>query len=148
MSALHAAEDDPEIAAPEAGIVEQFHCSLAQQRFWILEQLDPGNPALNIAVRWRLEGRLAHDVLEQAWRLLLARHQALRTGSGKASGEALQIVAPEIPFAIPIVDLTRLREGQARVEAERLARQEARVSFNVAVAPLIRVTRLDRKSVV
>ena len=28
-----------------------------------MEQLDPGNPALNIAVRWRLEGRLAHEVM-------------------------------------------------------------------------------------
>ena len=43
-----------------------FPCSVAQERFWLLDRLDPGNSAYNVAVRWRLEGRVLTDVLEAA----------------------------------------------------------------------------------
>src|ERR1700758_5487740 len=80
-------------------------CSLAQQRFWVLEQLDPGNPALNVAVRWRLEGEVATADLEQAWRTIIARHQTLRTAFDGSSGEPVQCVEAEVEFRIPVVDL-------------------------------------------
>ena len=37
----------------------RYPASLAQQRFWVLDKLEPRNPALNVAVRWRIEGRSA-----------------------------------------------------------------------------------------
>ena len=144
MSALHATEDNTRLTPADVPAASaQFACSLAQRRFWVLEQLDPGNPALNVAVRWRLEGRLAHADLERAWRLLLERHGSLRTCFGRRGGEPIQIVAPKIAFAIPVIDLSRLEESQALAEADRLARQEVRVSFNIAIPPLVRVTRLQ-----
>jgi amino acid adenylation domain-containing protein len=121
----------------------EIPCSLAQQRFWFLEQLDPGNPALNVAVRWRLEGRVSHLHLEEAWRLLLARHQILRASFELGTGGPIQIIAPEFDFAIPIVDLTALPKEKAIAEAERLCQMEARTSFKLSAPPLIRVTLLQ-----
>ncbi len=38
-------------------------CSIQQQQFWVLDRLEPGNPAMNVAVRWQLDGHVVVDVL-------------------------------------------------------------------------------------
>ncbi|MGH7729238.1 MAG: condensation domain-containing protein, partial [Vulcanimicrobiaceae bacterium] len=68
---------DPPELAPDNFV--RIPCSQSQKRFWFEEQLLPHNPALNVAVRWRLEGPVPHEHLEAAWRLLTARHEPLRT---------------------------------------------------------------------
>jgi amino acid adenylation domain-containing protein len=120
-----------------------FPCSQAQQRFWFEEQLHPGNPGLNVAVRWRLEGLVDTRDLEQAWNVLLARHATLRTSFTTVEGEVLQFVAPHAELSIPVVDLTGLTEAAALVAADEAAEREARTPFDLTRAPLIRVTRLN-----
>ena len=66
------------VAADETGYSD-FPCSVAQERFWLLDRLEPGNPAYNVAVRWRLEGEVSSELLESAWNEILARHEILRT---------------------------------------------------------------------
>src|SRR5665213_1955369 len=75
---------------------EQFPCSLGQRRFWSLDQLDPGNPALNVAVRWRLEGGVSIPQLERAFQVIIARHAVLRTSIATVDGEPVQIVEPRL----------------------------------------------------
>ncbi|HYJ18924.1 MAG TPA: condensation domain-containing protein, partial [Burkholderiales bacterium] len=120
----------------------QFPCSPGQRRFWLLHQLNPRNPALNIAVRWRLDGMISNADLEKAFRLILARHQVLRTFFAEAGGEVGQIVAPHVSFRIPIIDLTGLPEAEALIEAERTARLEACTPFELSAPPLMRVTHV------
>src|SRR5260370_7343920 len=70
--------DDPRPAAEgEPAERADFPCSPAQERFWLLDRLDPGNSAYNVAVRWRLEGRVATDLLEQSWLKIIERHEIL-----------------------------------------------------------------------
>jgi amino acid adenylation domain-containing protein len=121
---------------------EQFPCSLGQRRFWILDQLDPGNPALNVAVRWRLEGAVSVAQLERALQHIIARHSVLRTGIAAVDGTPVQVVQPHGAFRIPVIDLSTLPAADADREAQRIASREARSSFNLAVPPLIRVTLL------
>src|ERR1700676_3524442 len=78
-----------------------YPSSLAQQRFWVLDQLDPGNPSLNVAVRWRLEGVVRDVEIEHAFELILSRHEILRTSFVEADGEAVQNVQPYVPFHMP-----------------------------------------------
>lgn len=123
-------------------------CSHAQRRFWVLDRLDPGDPALNVAVRWRLEGDVPIASVERAFRLILTRHETLRTYFEQSGGDPVQIVAPRVSFRIPVIDLTSSPEPQAIAEAERIAKIEARASFNLSIPPLIRVTLLQiRKDV-
>ena len=117
-------------------------CSQAQQRFWFEEQLHPGNPGLNVAVRWKLEGDVLQAELEEAWRLIIERHQTLRTSLEVLDGEPVQIVEPSVAFTIPLVDLSLLSEEEATAQADELATKEARTPFDLSLAPLIRVTRL------
>jgi aspartate racemase len=121
---------------------ECFPCSQSQKRFWFEAQLHPDNPGLNVAVRWRLEGQVFHAHLEQAWKLIIARHATLRSSFTTVDGEPHQVVEPAVGFTIPLVDLTMLGEAEAAAEAERIASLEAQVIFDITTAPLIRVTHV------
>jgi hypothetical protein len=119
---------------------EQFPCSLGQRRFWILDQLVPGNPALNVAVRWRLEGSVSGAQLESAFRQIIARHSVLRTRIVTVDGEPMQVVEPRMAFRIPVIDLSQLPKSDAEREALRISTTEAQASFDLSVPPLFRVT--------
>jgi hypothetical protein len=82
-----------------------FPCSVAQERFWLLDRLDPGNASYNVAVRWRLEGRISSDLLDRAWRAIIDRHEILRTVFLEVDGAPLQRVMPESPFRLDEIDL-------------------------------------------
>src|SRR5476649_1908122 len=89
---------------PEAGAEPaertDFPCSPAQERFWLLDRLDPGNSAYNVAVRWRLEGRVATDLLERSWFKIIERHEVLRTVFLETDGAPIQRVMPRAPFRL------------------------------------------------
>ena len=141
---MSAAQLDDVFERLEAGAAPalQRPCTLAQRRFWVLDRLDPGNPALNVAVRWRLEGRVSPSSIEQAFRLILARQEILRCCFRNIDGEPVQLIAAHVPFRIPVIDLSGLAAADAQAEAERIAQLEARASFDLETAPLIRVTLL------
>lgn len=118
-----------------------YPCAPAQQRFFFEEQLHPGNPGLNIAVRWRLEGHLESAELERAWNVLLARHDALRTSFVLNDGEMNAIVRSNLDFRLRVIDVSGT-EFEGLAEADRIATLEAKRPFDLARAPLIRVTHV------
>ena len=124
--------------------------SFAQERLWFLDRLDPGSSAYNLAWALRLEGDLRVDLLDGAFRDLVARHEILRTTFVSADGPPAQIVAREGDVGVEVRDLSSVEVG-ARDEAVRCtAREEASRSFDLAAGPLLRaiVLRLaERESV-
>ncbi len=133
---------DPEDRASANVATTIVPCSQAQQRFWFEERLHPGNPGLNVAVRWRIDGDLCDEHLAEAWRRIVARHQTLRTSLAVQDEEIVQVVHSEATFNLSVVDLRMLPEHEAAAEADRLASEAARTPFDLAVAPLIRVMRV------
>jgi len=53
--------------------------SFAQQRMWFLEQWQPGSPTFNGARAVRLRGFLDPEALERSLRIVIERHESLRT---------------------------------------------------------------------
>jgi non-ribosomal peptide synthetase component F/thioesterase domain-containing protein/acyl carrier protein len=119
-----------------------FPCSAAQERFWLLDRLDPGNASYNVAVRWRLEGRISSDLLERAWRAIIQRHEILRTVFLEVDGAPLQRVMAHSPFRMDEIDLSALPPEQQPIEGDRIGVIEARAPFDVSTGPLLRVTLL------
>jgi hypothetical protein len=74
--------------------------SFQQQRFWLLDQLSPGNPACNISVRWKLLGPLDLAILERAIAEVARRHDILRTHIELIDGEPIQIVQTKLAFEL------------------------------------------------
>ncbi len=58
---------------------DRIPLSLAQQRMWVLNQLDPGSATYNIPLAIRLRGALDIDALTAAVRDVVERHETLRT---------------------------------------------------------------------
>ncbi|EJN39734.1 non-ribosomal peptide synthase, partial [Pseudomonas sp. GM84] len=115
--------------------------SLAQNRLWLLWQLEPQSAAYNIPAGLHLRGELDEAALETAFQALVARHEALRTVFCEADGQALQRILPEQPFKLRRLDLQGLEA--AAVTERREA--EAQQPFDLGQGPLLRVTlaRLD-----
>jgi natural product biosynthesis luciferase-like monooxygenase protein len=53
--------------------------SLAQQRLWFLDRLEPNSPFYNLPAAVKLQGKLHLSALEQSLREIVRRHEALRT---------------------------------------------------------------------
>ncbi|MFI6775436.1 amino acid adenylation domain-containing protein [Nocardia sp. NPDC050412] len=70
--------------------------SLAQQRMWVLNRIDPESPAYNLPFAIRLTGELDVAALRQAVEDVLVRHEALRTRFPTAGtgGQAYQEILP------------------------------------------------------
>ncbi|WP_163569655.1 condensation domain-containing protein [Fodinicola feengrottensis] len=79
--------------------------SLAQQRLWILEQLQPGSAAYNLFFCGRLSGRLDPAALTTAVADLVQRHETLRTAVVTISGRPAQRTDALPPPELAVVDL-------------------------------------------
>lgn len=119
-----------------------FPCSIAQERFWLLDRLEPGNSSLNVAVRWRLLGKVDTALLEKAWLHLINRHEVLRTIFREVDGKPVQEVLPRSQFRLAEIDLTGLPEDARNAEGDRIGVIEARAPFDLIGGPLVRATLL------
>lgn len=119
--------------------------SFAQERLWFMHKLEPGTAAYNVPRAIRLSGPLDSRALEQALSEIALRHEMLRCGLPEVEGRAALVVAPPSPVPLPWIDLSTLPAERLDAEVERLAREEAGRSFDLARGPLLRV-RLIRET--
>ncbi|MGA9871438.1 MAG: amino acid adenylation domain-containing protein [Rhodococcus sp. (in: high G+C Gram-positive bacteria)] len=68
--------------------------SLAQQRMWFLNRLDPDSAAHNVPVAIRLGGELDVPAFERAFHDVIDRHDILRTVYPDIDGTGYQVVEP------------------------------------------------------
>jgi len=116
--------------------------SFAQTREWLLDQLEPGTPAYNIAQAVRLRGQLDPGTLGRAFDRIVGRHEALRTTFPAVGGRPVQVIAATLALPKPLVDLAGLPPGWREAEALRLAAADALASFDLARGPLLKMTLL------
>ena len=121
--------------------------SSAQQRFWYLDRLHPGNPAYNCCALLRVSGPLNVPALEQAINQIIHRHEALRTIFPDVEGWPAQVILHEQPITLQMTDLSALPNAKAEAAQQRLARAETERSFDLSIGPLIRagVRRIDER---
>ena len=120
----------------------QFPLSFAQQRLWFIDQLEPGNPAYNVPAAIRLQGRLDERALERSLNEVVRRHEILRTTFVQVEQQPVQVIAPFLNIALPLVDLRGLDAAQQSVVAERVSYQEGQQPFQLERGPLLRVSLL------
>ena len=147
-AALPAAAGNPparnaDAAAPENDEPFAFPITIAQQRFWLLEQLMPGNPTLNMPAAMRLKGSLDINVFLQALNEVVRRHEGLRTTFVTVDGQPMQMIHPSVTVPIGRIDLQELPESERDAKAEHLLREEASKGFVLSQGPLIRATLLQ-----
>ncbi|HEY4591129.1 MAG TPA: amino acid adenylation domain-containing protein, partial [Thermoanaerobaculia bacterium] len=110
--------------------------SFAQQRLWLIDQLEPGSPLYNVPAALRVEGPLDASVLARALSEVVRRHEALRTVFAVPRGTPVQVILQAGPFPLPVMDLSGLPENER--EALALAGEEAGRPFDLTRGPLLR----------
>ncbi len=139
-------------AAPHASVVRAVRdplrplpLSLAQQRIWLAEQLNPGTPLHNVPAVLRLRGALHVPALRRALREIFRRHETLRTAFAEHGGEAVQVVLLAAWPGLPVADLAALPPAAREAEALRRVHAEVLRPFDLGRAPLARMllARLD-----
>jgi amino acid adenylation domain-containing protein/non-ribosomal peptide synthase protein (TIGR01720 family) len=137
-----AAAAPPIPAAGLPGRGDTFPLSFAQQRLWVVHQVDPGSAAYHMPYALRVSGGLDADVLAKALTALAQRHEALRTVFPAEGGIPVQRVLPPAPVVPEVTELRHLPAEAREAEAARLARDEAAAPFDLARGPLLRVRLL------
>src|SRR6516162_6189039 len=112
--------------------------SFAQQRLWFVDRLRPGSPAYHLPAALRLTGQLDAAVAERSLREVVRRHEALRTVFRTVGEQLIQVVLPDVPCPLPIVDLTHLPPTDREAEAACRAAVELRRAFDLERGPLLR----------
>ena len=119
--------------------------SFAQERLWLIDQLQPGGSTYNSFLPALLTGQLHEPALEAALAAVLRRHEVLRTHFVPGPKGPVQVIAPPDPaWRLPVVDLRSLPENPRATELRRLVAAEARWPFDLAHGPLVRATLVRR----
>jgi len=109
-----------------------FPLSPAQQRLWVLQQVDPNDTAYHVPLALRLDGRLDIAALEAALNALVDRHEILRTTFAVHQGQPCQLVHAESHLRLTVEEL-----GNPALLDDRLT-AAARAPFDLVRGPVMR----------
>ena len=109
--------------------------SFAQARLWFLDRLQTGNPAYNISFAVEIEGKLEVNRLESSVNRVIARQEILRTSFSTADGKPVQVIHPELPVTLSIVDVLES-------EVKSITTKEHQQPFDLTQLPLIKLKLL------
>ncbi|HEV2634395.1 MAG TPA: condensation domain-containing protein, partial [Actinocrinis sp.] len=114
--------------------------SFAQQRLWLLDQLDPGSTEYLIPLALRVIGPFDPAALQTALTGIVARHEVLRTRfAADTDGRPVQIVDAPRPLTVTTHDLRGTTDPAAREQAlDLLIERESTRPIDLAAGPLIR----------
>ncbi len=121
--------------------------SLAQERLWFLNQLNPGSPVFNVPLAVRLSGLIDPTALERSINEVVRRHDSLRTIFITVDGQAVPVTDSELAVSLRFIDLTSCPVEEREAKSHRLLAREASEPFDLTRGPLIRATllRLDQE---
>ncbi|MFL6125112.1 amino acid adenylation domain-containing protein [Actinophytocola sp.] len=112
--------------------------SHAQERLWIVDQLEGRGTSYNGTTTLSLEGDLDVEALRGAVAAAVNRHGALRTGFSTLKGVPVQVVRPTVSVPVEYDDLRELGADEAAAQMWRLFGEDSAVAFDLAVPPLLR----------
>lgn len=137
MAAANAEERKSESEVAHSDSYE-LPASVAQQRFFTLEEIVPGGPALHMRACVRLSGKINIASLEESLALLVERHEILRTTFQKSGEELRQIIHPAHPIDLPVTSLDSVPEANREEKLWESIRAEACAPIDIETGPLMR----------
>ena len=123
---------------PRRGASGSSPLSLAQQRMWFLNQMQPDSSFYNMAGAMRLSGELDIAALEQTLNEIVRRHEVLRASFPTSHGRPVQVIAQPEAHALRVTDFSELDVTERESAAARLINEEAERPFDLTNGPLYR----------
>ena len=120
--------------------------SFAQQRLWLLREMDPGSTAYNIPAAFSIRGPFDVPALEAALNTIVARHEILRTTFDLVDGSLIQKIRPSLRLELSSSEVAELSPDSRHVAVREILLQEARKPFDLRNGPLVRakIIRVDQ----
>jgi amino acid adenylation domain-containing protein len=119
--------------------LERLPLSFAQERLWFIHQLDPETAGYNLPAAVTIKGELDIEQLEEAFNVIIARHENLRTLFPSQDGQAQQLILDHLDFKLERKDLSHYRTREERDrQAKEICRTEAATPFDLSQGPLLR----------
>jgi non-ribosomal peptide synthetase component F/acyl carrier protein len=110
-----------------------------EKAMWLVEKLDPGTAANNLAVALQVGGRLRGEALRPALAIVLGRYEALRTVFHASGAELFKQVLPAGEFGIEIEPLELPGEHPEQQLSAFVDRP-----FSFDGSPLVRIATAER----
>ncbi|MFN6563901.1 MAG: amino acid adenylation domain-containing protein [Nostoc sp. ChiSLP01] len=126
--------------------LQRFPVSFAQQRLWVLAQLEPDNPFYNMFKAVRLDGRLNIKVLERSLNEIIRRHEVLRTTFSVVEETPVQVIALHATIKLAVVNLQGLSGQEQSEQLQLVATQDQLQPFDLTKGLLLRVTLVQLES--
>jgi amino acid adenylation domain-containing protein len=126
----------PELARAEGN--GRLPLSFAQQRLWLIDQLEPGSTAYNVPFAVRLTGELDRVALGRALSEIVRRHEVLRTTFLTEDDGPAQVIGEPQPVTVRLVDVEHVEKAARLQVARRLIEAEAKQPFSLSTGPLLR----------
>ncbi len=126
-------------ALPRAAEQEHYPLTDAQAGLWILDRIDSARTLYNNVEWLELHGPLNSDALQAAFRMLVERHEALRTAFIEVDGEPRQRILETAQFGWEI-ESAGAAHADGRVR-EMLRQERARL-FDLTAGELLHVRLL------
>jgi len=107
--------------------------SFAQQRLWLLDQIDGGSSHYNMPAALKFSGDLNISALQQALVTIVSRHESLRTCIVQGDdGHPVQVIRDGLDFNVVAVDISSFADESQSVELNRRVEDEANRWFDLS----------------
>lgn len=116
---------------PVANRQQILPVSSAQQRFWLLQQLEPSSSAFHIHTALEIKGALNAVILEQACLAVIQNQAILRTRYYQQQGKLYQAIEETSPWLLE-------QETIALEQLDTAIAREKNLPFDLAKAPVFR----------
>lgn len=114
----------------------------AQQRMLFIDQLDPGNPAYNVAMGAPVDTALDPEIFRASLAEVIRRHEAMRTTFDLSGDDPVQVIHPELTPPLEFVDLSDRPEAEKDEAARTYVDRVSRTAFDLQTGPVLTVTLL------
>jgi amino acid adenylation domain-containing protein len=121
--------------------------SLAQQRLWVVAELEGPSERFNMVRAFRLEGALDPVALGRALAAIGGRHDTLRASFPVVGDGPVQRIAPGCADVLSLVDLRHVPEPRREAALDEALRAASSQRFDLVTGPLwsVRLVRLAGK---
>jgi hypothetical protein len=122
------------------GPIRQFPLSYAQETMLFWDRLVRRSAVYNVPIALHISGRLDVAALQKTIKLILTRHEVLRSHFLFTDHDPVQIVGPVPPdhACLSVVDLSGVNERQEPLAVEHAVNREARRPFDLSKDVMLR----------
>lgn len=145
LDAAPAVDAAPAIRLPDPE-PRELPASHGQQRFWLLQQINPEDTSDHVPILLEIRGALDLDAVGRTLDALIVRHAALRTAFVSREGEPVQLVLPPAAVRLDweVEDLSEQTPDAAEARIRDYVGEQWLRPFDLGRAPLLRF-RLFRR---